>query len=305
MAATELKSKGWSTRTSLQYSGATRTALYYEKTPRKVLPDRQTVMHVERIGKQRPTYGTRRMVAQIRRQTGVPTNRKRIQQIYRKIGWITPKKTKNDIIRAGKRGRFKPTGPNQLWETDITYVWCGVDGWCYCFNVIDTFTRKWITYVFDTQATAQVAVESLTKAVSTISADEARGLLVRSDNGVQYTSREFKESMKALGVRCEYIWHNTPEQNGHVESFHKTCGQGSPRQEWWIEQNGHVESFHKTLKKEYVWPHDFARFQDAEAVLAEAFADYNQDRIHSALGYLTPDEFVRKTQKRQEEVPQK
>ena len=79
--------------------------------------------------------------------------------------------------------------------------------------------------------------------------------------------------MKALGVRCEYIWHNTPEQNGHVESFHKT------------------------LKKEYVWPHDFARFQDAEVVLTKAFADYNQDRIHSVLGYLTPDEFVRKARK--------
>ncbi len=100
--------------------------------------------------------------------------------------------------------------------------------------MIDTFTRKWIAYVFATQATAQVAVESLTRAVSTISADEARKLPVRSDNGTQYTSRQFKESMKILGVRCEYIWHNTPEQNGHVESFHKT------------------------LKKEYVWPHDFA-----------------------------------------------
>ncbi len=82
--------------------------------------------------------------------------------------------------------------------------------------------------------------------------------------------------MKALGVRCEYIWHNTPEQNGHVESFHKT------------------------LKKEYVWPHDFARFQDAEVVLTKAFADYNQDRIHSVLGYLTPDEFVQKTRKTME-----
>ncbi len=277
-----LRERGWSMDKTLQYSGASRTAWYHVKKPQKPTePDPQTVLLVREIGNKRPTYGTRRMAAQIRRETGVPTNRKKIQQIYRKIGWITPKKTKNDIIRAGRRDRFKPTGPNQLWETDITYVWCGVDGWCYCFNVIDTFTRKWITYVFDTQATAQVAVESLTKAVSTISADEARGLLVRSDNGVRYTSREFKESMKALGVRCEYIWHNTPEQNGHVESFHKT------------------------LKKEYVWPHDFARFQDAEVVLAEAFADYNQDRIHSALGYLTPDEFVRKTQKRQEEVPQK
>ncbi len=274
------REKGWSMDKTLQYSGASRTAWYHvKKQQRPTEPDPQTVLLVRGIGDKRPTYGTRRMAAQISRRTGVPTNRKKIQQIYRNIGWIAPpKRAKNDVIRAGKRDRFKPTGPNRLWETDITYVWCGVDGWCYCFNVIDTFTRKWITYVFDTQATAQVAVESLTRAVSTITADEAHRLLVRRrDNGIQCTSRQFKESIKILGVRCEYIWYNTPEQNGHVESFHKT------------------------LKKEYVWPHDFARFQDAEAVLAEAFEDYNSKRIHSALGYLTPDEFVRKMQ----EVPQK
>ena len=47
-------------------------------------------------------------------------------------------------------------------------------------------------------------------------------------------------------------------------------------------------------KREYVWPHEFARFQDAEVVLANVFVDYNKDRIHSALGYLTPNEFVLK-----------
>ena len=72
------------------------------------------------------------------------------------------------------------------------------------------------------------------------------------------------------GIRHEFIWRNTPEQNGHVESFHGT------------------------LKREYVWPHEFARFQDAEVVLAKAFADYNKGRIHSASGYITPNEFVLK-----------
>ena len=71
-----------------------------------------------------------------------------------------------------------------------------------------------------------------------------------------------------LGIRHEFVWKHTPEQNGHVGSFHVT------------------------LKREYVWPHGFARFQDAEVVLAKAFVDYNEDRIHYALDYLTPSEFV-------------
>ena len=58
------------------------------------------------------------------------------------------------------------------------------------------------------------------------------------------------------------------------------------------EQNERMESFHGTLKREHVWPHEFVRFQDAEVVLARAFADYNKDRIHSALGYVTPNKFA-------------
>ena len=77
-----------------------------------------------------------------------------------------------------------------------------------------------------------------------------------------------------LGIRHEFVWKHAPEQNGHVGSFHGT------------------------LKKEHVWPHDFARFQDAEVVLAKAFVNYNEDRIHSALGHITPSEFVCKLEGR-------
>ncbi len=52
-----------------------------------------------------------------------------------------------------------------------------------------------------------------------------------------------------------------------------------------------MESFHKSLKKEYVWPRDFETFQDAEAAISYAFEDYNQNQVHSAIGYATPSEF--------------
>jgi len=52
------------------------------------------------------------------------------------------------------------------------------------------------------------------------------------------------------------------------------------------------ETKFKTLKKEYIWPHEFANYQEAEIILTKARIDYNGSRIHSALGYLTPDEFM-------------
>ena len=137
---------------ALQYCGVSKCAWHYTKKPRAIPIDANVTHRVRQIASRRPTYGTRRMAAQISRETGVSTNRKKIQRIYRKIGWNEPQKTKNDIIRASRRKRFRPTGPNQLWETDITYIHCGRDGWCYCFNVLDVFTRKWAAYMFDTAA---------------------------------------------------------------------------------------------------------------------------------------------------------
>jgi len=95
-------------------------------------------------------------------------------------------------------------------------------------------------------------------------------LVIRTDNGSQYTSKAFRKSISVLGLKLEHIYYNTPEQNGHIESFHKT------------------------LKKEYIWPNDFQNYQEAESAIRDAFTDYNQNRIHSALQYLTPYEFISK-----------
>jgi len=91
---------------------------------------------------------------------------------------------------------------------------------------------------------------------------------LRADNGPQYTSKAFRESMQIFGLSLEHIMYRTPEQNGAIESFHRT------------------------LKKEYVWPYEFESFQDAEKAIETAFVDYNEKRIHSSLGYLTPSEFL-------------
>ena len=92
-------------------------------------------------------------------------------------------------------------------------------------------------------------------------------LIIRTDNGSQFVSRTFQDAIIS--------WSKTRVHKNHTP-----------------EQNGHVESFHKTLKKEYLWPCEFANYQDAETVIADACRDYNHSRIYSALGYVTPEEFL-------------
>ena len=80
---------------------------------------------------------------------------------------------------------------------------------------------------------------------------------------------DFRKAVQSLGIsKHAFIWKNMPEQNGHIKSFHKT------------------------LKKGYIWSREFVYYQDAEIALADAFAAYNNHRIHSAIGYMTPTEFA-------------
>jgi len=132
-------------------------------------------------------------------------------------------------------------------------------------------SREWVSYVFDKYATKENAILSVEKAL--IKHPEATDVRLRTDRGPQYDSESFRESMRILRVKQEFIALNTPEQNGHMESFHKT------------------------LKREYVWTRDFQTFQEAAETIQEAYIDYNQHRIHSALGYLTPYEYLLKVTK--------
>lgn len=183
---------------TLLLCGVSKKAWYYTSRPRNVSPDPQVQEMIQRIGPARPTYGTRRMAAQVSRELNRPVNRKAIRRIFRRLGWTKPSRTKREIIRANKK-LPRPKAPNQFWESDMSYVWCGVDGWGYCFNVIDVFTRQWLAFVLAGRATRREAIMAVNNAVATAN-PELSGLTLRVDNGSQYTSREFRSSVAALGI---------------------------------------------------------------------------------------------------------
>jgi transposase InsO family protein len=271
MVANIIQDQGVSLRKALRLSRCSRRTYYYQTRKRTIPPDPYILEKVREEALKRPLYGSRRMAVTLARSLGRPINRKRIQRIYRILGWIQPQKSKKQLLRAAYDRRPKPTRPNELWETDLTYIHCGIDGWAYLFNVEDVVSREWVSYVFDKYATKENAILSVQNAL--IKHPEAIDVRLRTDRGPQYESESFRESMKILGVRQEFIAINTPEQNGHMESFHKT------------------------LKREYVWTRDFQSFQEASEALQEAYIDYNQHRIHSALGYLAPYEYLLKVTK--------
>ena len=66
----------------------------------------------------------------------------------------------------------------------MSYVWCGIDGWCYCFNVVDVFTRQWPAFVPEARATRHEAVMAVNNAVAA-AGPALPGLTLRVDNGYE------------------------------------------------------------------------------------------------------------------------
>jgi putative transposase len=174
---------GLSLRKALLYAGSSRNMYYYTERKRTASLDPTVVEKTRQIAFRRPTYGTRRMAAQLARELARPVNRKRIQRVYRALNWIEPSKKKREIIRSSDKVP-KASRPYQVWEVDFTYVWCGVDGWGYLFNAFDVFSREWVAYVFDLSAVSENAIISVEDALIShkIKPEE---LTVRADNGPQ------------------------------------------------------------------------------------------------------------------------
>ena len=258
--------KSMSVRQACNLTGLSPSVLSYRPVKHTRQLNTASVELVRRVVEERPFYGSRRVAAAIRRQ-GIRMNRKAVQRIMSAMGWALPVQKKERAFAGSERIRFIPTAPDQLWETDITYVWCGTDRWCYLFNILDCFTREWLAYVFARDMRRQHAIDCLLKATE---GRDLSNLVLRSDNGSQFSSGAFMESVKALGIRQEFIANSTPEQQGHIESFHST------------------------LKTEYIWPMELGSYGEAAEYMPQVFCDYNKARLHSAIGYTTPGEFYMK-----------
>ncbi len=196
-------------------------------------------------------------------------NIKTVKRIMKRNSLAFPYARHKD--RARSRDLTRPDNINRLWEIDIHYVGTRVNGMVYLMSIKDCFSKKWISYEFLRTCTAGDCIRAVEKAYAIRFPDvKLVHLVLRTDNGPQYISREFRESMKLLGIKSEYIQKHTPEDNGDIESFHNS------------------------LKTDYIWPNDLETFVDAGKLMEHAFTDYNTVRSHSSIDYLPPDEYERK-----------
>lgn len=162
---------------------------------------------------------------------------------------------------------FNPWTANQVWSADITYVPTS-EGWLYLAVVEDLFSRRIVGWSMGATMTSRLVVDALDMAIRARRPEV--GVLAHSDRGSQYASAHYREMLARHGL---------------------TCSMSEVGQCW---DNAPVESFFGTLKRELVHQEKYATRAEARASIFEYIeVFYNRERLHSSLGYVSPETFER------------
>jgi len=176
-------------------------------------------------------------------------------------------------IRPNLTRGARPTGLDQIWVADITYIRLAED-FVYLAVVIDAFSRKVIGWALANHLEARLAIEALDQALSARNPDPMT-LIHHSDRGVQYACGDYVERLEARGIAISMSRPGNPYDNAKAESFMKT------------------------LKTEEVNGKTYINLEDAKRQIG-AFLEtvYNTERLHSAIGYKPPVEFEAELRRR-------
>ena len=187
-------------------TGIQRSYIYYNRKNavrhRKSRISDNTINRILEISRERVTYGHRRIWAVLRNE-GININIKTVRRIIKSRNLQLPyAKHKN---RTNKRNLTKPSALNQLWETDIHYV-STYNGMYYLMAVKDFFSKRWIAHNFSRTCTAKDCVKPVEEAYAIrYSNSNLNNLVLRTDNGTQYIAKSFKDTVKLLNIKHEYI----------------------------------------------------------------------------------------------------
>ncbi len=223
----------------------------------------------------RRRYGAPRVTAALWKQ-GVTVNEKRVARLMVDLG-IAGKCGRRKVRTTRRDPAAQPAAdlverdftaetPDELWLGDITYIATG-EGFLYLASVLDVFSRRLVGWSLADHLRTELCLDALSAAGATRGRWRFRGTVFHTDHGCQYTSDEFRRRCRAMGI---------------VQSM-GTVGDSY--------DNAMAESLWSSLKRELVDDAYFATKEEARVAVFEWIMWYNAERLHSSIGYASPEEF--------------
>jgi transposase InsO family protein len=219
-------------------------------------------------------YGYRRVTHDLRRR-GYVVNHKKVLRLMREANLLCRSRRKKFRTTMSSHGlpiypnmanEMELTSINQLWVSDITYISVS-RRFLYLSILLDAYSRKCVGWHLSSHIDTDLALTALRKAFETRNHLYISGMVHHSDRGVQYASFEYTECLKLLGVNISMSRVGNPYDNAYAESFIKT------------------------LKYEEVYQTEYESYKEAYEGIGKFIELYNGKRLHSSLGYMSPDEF--------------
>jgi transposase InsO family protein len=238
------------------------------------LSDQKLCLRVQELFEESDArYGSPRVLKALQA-SGFAVGKRRVERTMRSLGLTPPMRRRHVVTTQANPAHpvvpnelardFTATRPNERWVTDITYVWTE-EGWAYCAIILDLFSRAVVGWAVDSSLSTRLPIVALDMAIAR--RRPGKGLLHHSDRGSQYTSFEYREQLRGLGVTVSM----------------------SRKGNCW--DNAVAESFFATLKKELVHRRTWSARLDLRTALFEYIeVFYNRRRLHSTIGYKTPAE---------------